>query len=287
MIDKPQIKFFHASVTLAILACVFWTYFNFLAAEDAYVLFNRFNHLSDAPVFFYYAGYSSVFPQLVAFSLSYLPKILQAVLYSTIAFFIFYTLLREVFLFTYSGLAVVFISAFCSVIYPAAIYNLTSSFWPGLIILGLIGLRKILHEVCLDWRDVFFCLPGLLGSPLAIVFFPLYLWIFIERRDASSGIIAVGALVSYPLLTNHSGSRGEAEGLLISLVDNTSKIIMSPLTHVFSINSINDFLMSVVGAISIAVIFIFGVLLLFRTKEHDKKIALLLFLTGTFATLAI
>lgn len=171
MTEKLQKTFFHISVGLAVSACIFWTYFNFLSSGDSHVFFNRFNHLSDSPIFFYYAGYSSAFPQFVAFSLSWLPAVLQAILYSAVTVFVFCILLREVFLLTSSGLAVVFIATFCSVIFDPAIYTLLYSLWPGLVIVGLVGFRKAMHRTSLGWRDVFFCMPGLLGSPLAIVFF--------------------------------------------------------------------------------------------------------------------
>jgi len=287
MTEKLQNTFFHISVGLAISACLFWTYFNFLAAEDANVLFNRFNHLSEAPIFFYYAGYSSAFPQFVAFSFSWLPTALQALLYSAVALFVFYVLLREIFLLTSSGLAAVFTVACCAVIYPAAIYNLTSSFWPGLAIVGLIGLRKSIYCAPFIWRDVFYCIPGLLGSPLAIVFFPLYFWIFASRRCAPSAVIAALALASYPLLANHSGSRGEPGGLLTSLVDNTSKMVMSPLNYGVNMASFGDLVMSILGLVSIAMIFSIGFILLFRMKGSTGKIAFSLFLIGSFATLGI
>lgn len=287
MTEKLQNTFFIISIGLAVSACIFWAYFNFLAAEDANVLFNRFNHLSGAPVFFYYAGYSSAFPQFVAFSLSWLPATLQAILYSVVAFLVFYVLLREVFLLTSSGFLVVFTSAFCAVIYPAAIYNLTSSFWPGLIIVGLIGLRKSIQRTSISWRDVIYCIPGLLGSPLAIVFFPLYLWIFNLRRDAPSAVILAMSLASYPLLANHSGSRGEPGGLLSSLAENAEKMLISPLNYGINRESIGDFLMSLAGISSIAVTLFISAFVMLRAKDSIERVAFAFFLIGSFATLAI
>lgn len=199
----------------------------------------------------------------------------------------FCALLREIFLFTSSGLAAVFTSAFCAVIYPAAIYNLTSSFWPGLALVGLIGLRKSIQRTPFTWRDVLFCVPGALGSPLAIVFLPLYAWTFLSRRNAPSTVISAMALASYPLLANHSSSRGAPGGLLTSLTDNTSKIIVSPFAFGINNDSIGDFAMSALGIFSIATILTIGIILIFKLKKTSDRIAFFLFLIGSLATVLI
>lgn len=272
--DSIQSRVYAGAHLLAILAAGFWCFLNFLTAEDAVVLFNRFNFLTDAPVFFYYAGYSSAFPQLTAFLLSSLNPAAQAVLYSLVALGVFLLLLREVFLATRSGLLVLLLIAVCAVFHPFVIYNLTFSFWPGLAILGLVGLRTHASRQALTVRDVLICLPGLAGSPLAIAFFPSFAWAAFRTRSPVAVGLCLATLASFAALTEHGGTRAEGGGLLSSFFANVGLALQAPARFLVNTGSPGDLAISVLGALSLPVIIVIGLGALFSRRAEGVSVAL-------------
>lgn len=277
-----QNKLYLCSIALASIGCVFWTFFNFLAAEDATVLFNRTNHLSNSPIFIFYAGYISAFPQLVAFSVRCLPGVLQACIYSLISLIVFSILLRYLYLITCSGLATLLLVTICAIFHPAPLYNLTSTLWSGVAILGLLGMQKAIAKVPIYWKDVLLCLPGLFGSPLAIAFFPLYLRTVTTTTKVMPPLfITLGTLFSYLLLTNHSSTRADTANLLNALAGNLKRF---ELTHLVNTDSIADFAMSLLGIISLVITLAAGAYLVIFKRRNDTH-TVVLFLLGSSATL--
>lgn len=272
--DRVQSVLYLAALWLAGLAAIFWCFLNFLTAEDSVVLFNRFNFLTDAPVFFYYAGYTSTFPQVTAFLLSFLNPVAQAILYSLVALGVFLLLLREVFVATRSGLLVILLTAICAVFHPFVIYNLTFSFWPGLAILGLVGLRAHVSRRALRARDILICLPGLAGSPLAIAFLPSFAWAAFRTRSPYAVLLSLATLASFVALTEHGGTRAEGGGLLSSFVANAGLALQAPLQYLVNAGSPGDLAISVLGAVSLPVTIVAGVWALFSRKAAGVPVAL-------------
>ena len=269
---------------ISILAAMFWCYFNFLTAEDSLVLFNRYNFLSDAPIYFYYAGYWSSFPQTIAYLVSNLNPAVQAIAYSIVSLGIFLILLREIFRATNSGVAVLTIVTVTSIFAPFMIFNLTYTFWPGLAVLGLIGLRANYQADELSFTDFLLCFPGLLGSPLGLLFFPLFTLAALQRRSWRSAVIASSTVLSYVILVERDGHRSSETGIVESTIDNLSQIFSGQFNLLFNTSDLGGLVMSGIGVLSVCITLIVGLICLVHfTKDLS---AVLLYVVGSLATVA-
>lgn len=248
--ERQQVMLYRGSVGLAGLCAAFWCFFNFLTAEDAVVLFNRYNFLEGAPTYFYYAGYASIYPQSVAFAVSGLNPAVQAMLYTLVSFTVFFLLLREVFLATGSGLTTVAVVAICGALTPFMVYNLTFNFWTALAVLGLVGLRASRQQGGLSLSDLLICLPGLAGSPLGIAFLPLFGWVAVTTRSLFAALVCLIILAVFFGLVEPGGGRGDSSGLLSNIVSNVLLIVGQPQSYLLNFTSPGTLGMSVLGSVS-------------------------------------
>lgn len=280
-----NVTYYRLAIFCSVFAAVFWCYFNFLTAEDSLVLFNRYNFLEGAPVFFYYAGYWSLFPQSIAFLVSDLNPAIQAIAYSFTALSIFLVLLREVFRASHSGLAVISVAVLTAVFAPFMLFNLTYTFWPGLAILGLVGLRASYQKESLSFTDILICLPGLAGSPLGLLFLPLFVWAAFRKRSMHIFAIAVLALLSFLVLVERDGGhRASPEDIILRATDQIFQILSDQLNSLINTSSPNNLVMSVLGVLSVLFTAALGLCWLFRFRK--ERGAVLLYMVGSLATVA-
>lgn len=284
--ERTQRLFFACSMVLVFLFAAFWTAFNFLPAEDSFVLFNRSNHLEGAPVFFYYAGYMSLFPQFFSYIFSFFGQIYQPILFSALSAVVFCVFLWQLFSIVRSGFILVFIVVVCGVFYPSGIYSLTSTLWSGLVILGLVGLRsEIERKSNITWRQAIICIPGLLGSPLAVVFFPLYAWIFYRTRSLTAFFIGCGTILSYVVLIDHGGYRVDSLSLIDTFSHNVMAMFQTPMALLSDLSAFRRFTMSALGLLSFLVIAVLG--LNVARKTQGGGVAILLYLAGSLSVTVI
>lgn len=271
-----------ASLTLSFFLFGFWSMFNFLAAEDAVVLFNRTNHLS-GPVFVYYAGYISAFPQLIAHIASALPPILQALVYGCVALAIWCLTIVYIVRVTGNGYVALLLTALCGVAFAGPIYNLTTSFWTGLVLGGLIGLAALLEDRPLRNFELLLLIPGAFGSPLGLCLLPLFLSLYLRFRDWRSLVAVAFSVASYALLADHSGARADEGSLVLQFVSNVSRIAVDPKSQLLNTSSPGNFAMGVVGLASLILLVGHAVYLLaIRSKTAFPVLAFLAYTLATF-----
>lgn len=279
---RALVPYLLISILCAIFGAAFWCFFNFLTAEDSLVLYNRYNYLEDAPTYFYYAGYWSLFPQTVGALVSGLAPGVQAAAYSLVALAVFVTLLREIARATGSGLTVVGISVLAVVFAPFMLFNLTYSFWPGLAVLGLVGLRASWQKEDITLFDILICLPGLAGSPLGVLFFPLFAWAAFVRKSIRSAAIGALTLFSYLLLVDRSGSRSSLEDILLKSVESLSRVFSGQWDLLINTGNPGAIVMSGLGVLSVIIVACLSLLWILRPRQGGM--ALLLYGAGSLAT---
>ena len=76
----PRIALF----IIPLLVSVVYFFFNFFDVEDSYLYFSRVNYL-DGPIFVYYNGHIQFLSQLLAYLLSSMSPLIQAVTYTIFA----------------------------------------------------------------------------------------------------------------------------------------------------------------------------------------------------------
>lgn len=271
------------AVSCSTLGAIFWCYFNFLTAEDSIVLFNRYNFLEGAPIYFYYAGYWSLLPQTVAFLVSNFDPEIQAVAYSAVALSIFLFLLREVFLASHSGLVTLCLAVLTATFAPFMLYNLTYSFWPGLAILGLVGLRANYQRKSPSFIDVFLCVPGLAGSPLGLLFLPLFVWTAYTKRSLHITAIAILALLSFLVLVERDGGhRSNPLDIVVRSTDQIFQVLSGQVGVLINTSGPGNLVMSILGVLSVLFVTVLAIYWLVRFRaERD---AVLLYAAGSLAT---
>lgn len=264
--DRWNTRLFFIANMCAVFGAAFWCFFNFLTAEDSVVLFNRYNFLEDAPIYFFYAGYWSVFPQTIAFLVSEFNPAIQAVAYSLVALAVFMILLREIFKATHSGFLTVAVAVLATVFMPFMLFNLTYTFWPGLVILGLVGLRAGDQKKGLSFTDVLICIPGLTGSPLGFLFFPLFAYLVYRDRSAFTGLVFITAVASFFVLVEQDGKRSSIFDIIQNGMERLTLIIQSPLEYLINTTKIGALVMSTLGTFSVLLVIVVGVTWMVQRK---------------------
>ena len=218
----------------------------------------------------------------MAYLVSALNPALQAAAYSAISVAIFLALLSEMYRASHSGLAVITISVVTAVFAPFMLFNLTFSFWPGLAMLGLIGLRANYQEKDLSFTDLLLCVPGLTGSPLGLLFFPLFALAAFEKRSWRSGVVAISTGLSYLVLVESDGHRSGETSMLERAIENFIQIASGQLNLLIDTSGPGVLVMGSLGLLSVTVVSVIGLIYLVRFQK--ERGAVLLYAAGSLAT---
>lgn len=205
---------------LIVLFSAYGTLTHFMMAEDATVLFNHYNGISDAAPLFHYQGYVSVPQQILALAFSEFPKVLQPVLYSSAVTAIWLVLVLCARKYWNAAPVVAILALFLFYSDPIYFSNLTYSLWPSLICLALIGAGMAAGNEELPWwlAGVAVCLAW--ASPLSIcAAIPLAVAAYL-RRDLRLTLVAISTVAAFLFLRDTSAqARG---GDFVSMLNNAS-----------------------------------------------------------------
>ncbi len=222
----PLSRLFVFLLSLAVAG--FWFTTNFLASEDASILFNRQNHL-DLGVFFYHAGYMSVHPQLVAALVAPLAPIFQALTYAGVALAIWCGVFFYMLRITRNLPITLCMIAYFSIFDQIYIINLTYSLWSSLALIGLIGLAGTLERRTLSiWESLIAALLAL-ASPLSLFLAPLFVYRSLRwRRDWGGHGVTLMVFMAFVLLPDPDSHRASVMELLARLGEAARHITSDP-----------------------------------------------------------
>jgi hypothetical protein len=162
------------------------------------------------------------------------------------------------------------------------LFNLTYTFWPGLAILGLVGLRASYQNNCLSLTDMLVCIPGLTGSPLGVLFFPLFAWVAYTKKSWRAATIAAATLLSYIFLVERDGRRSNLEDMLLRSAESISQAVSGQIEYLINTSSPGSLVMSVLGVLSVLLVISLGIYWIVR-KRWDQA-SVLFYMLGSLAT---
>lgn len=215
-------------IALSLAIAAFWFLSNFMASEDASILFNRSNHL-DLGTFFYHAGYLSGHPQLVASLVSPLPPLAQALIYAGVAYGLWCLLF--IYMARISGNLYVTLCmiAYFSIFDQIYITNLTYSLWTSLALIGLIGLCASMENRALHFWEGILVAVLAMASPLSLFLVPLFAYRSLRyRHDRWSQIGLLMLVAAFILLPDPDSQRANASQLITRLITGIGLMISDP-----------------------------------------------------------
>jgi len=260
----------------------------FLTAEDASVLFNRFNGISDATVLFYYQGYISFHPQLLAWSFSALPAVLQPLMYASVAAVIWLLLIAIAHRCWNAAIAVGLLGLYFFRYDPIYFANLTYTIWPSILILALIGGGAVLNERPLPWR--IFCIALILcfASPLSICAVPVLAVSAFMRRDAKLIVLTAATIFAFFILRESGDqARGGTMSTMATNLLTNLPVFFSSITNGRGLSGLNlpsvVRLGSLVLSMAAAIYYIPSFIEYMRNKSTSRKENAAIFLLAIFA----
>jgi hypothetical protein len=219
-------------IGLSLAIGLFWFCGNFLASEDASVLFNRANHLQGATTFFFHAGYASIHPQAIAALVSPLPPLAQALVYSTVAFAIWCLMFLYVCRISGNLSVTLALIAYFSIFDQIYVVNLTYSLWTGLVLSGLIGLNACIEDRPLKTWEALLTAGLALASPLSIFLLPLFAYrAWRWRRDYGSRLVVLFLLAAYVILPDPDSQRAAVADMARRLPEVLELMLRDPLRY--------------------------------------------------------
>lgn len=189
---------FHLANVISIIAAFLAFLQFFLNVEDGAVLFHRANY-STLTVPFYYAGYISLYPQVISYTLQIFSPFIQASIYSVVSLSIWILLIYKMKRIGVPGYLILVFCSYFIVFDGIYLYNLTFSFWPGLMVIGIAISIAINEDRPLKPHEVLVAAVLSTGSPLSILFSPSALFLAVKFPKSIASWCLFFFLLIFPL----------------------------------------------------------------------------------------
>ena len=207
-------------LALSLLWAAFGLWSKFFIAEDGWVLFHRSNYTDLDPIFFY-NGYISLYPQIVAYLAAHLHVALQVFLYSAVSFFVWLCFVFYLLRVTESKWLILLLICFFCMTGTIYTHNLTYSAWPALGSIGLIGIDCLRSSRKLSMVEFLLIIIFASSSPLSFLMLPLYLALLVRNPNKTINILIIAALsLLFIFLRDATGPRSDNLKLISNLTKN-------------------------------------------------------------------